>query len=72
MYNFIEPKESIEMKIHQKLLFSFTLLILFSVGIGFFSIMNTGKLNESSKALFNNQMLPLTDLYVMENTIYAN
>lgn len=60
------------MKIYQKLLISFSILILFSIGIGTVSIMKTDQLNQSSNDLYNKQLMPLTDLYVIENTIYAN
>lgn len=60
------------MKIYQKLLISFTILILLSIGIGTLSIMKTDQLNNSSKEAYNDHLLPLTNLYVMQNTIYAN
>ncbi len=60
------------MKIYQKLLISFTLLILFSVGIGVLGIIKTDHLNSSSKELYSDQVVPLTQLYMIENMVYAN
>jgi|GEM_PF-4015459 len=60
------------MKISRKLLVSFTILILFTVIVGTLSIMKTEELYNSSKALFEQQLLPLTDLYALENLVYDN
>lgn len=42
------------------------------MGIGIVSIIKTDQLNQSSNDLYHKHLMPLTDLYVIENTIYAN